>query len=410
MANIRKRGESYEITVSAGYDSTGKKLRRSTTFRPDPLTATGRQKAESVKDKEARAYAAEFEQQVKLGLVVGDYSMRFSDLAERYLQEYAFINLSRRTAEGYADYIKKVLIPKFGRCRIRDLCQQQLNIQTFFNDMTKPRADGTQLAASTIRRRKNILSGIMTWAVNMQLIPRNPVQCIKSPREAFKEDSVMNFTAEELKRFIHFLEIDTSISEQLKLFYIMAAFSGCRRGELIALNWTDIDFDSNTIRVFKTASKIRGGIIIKETKTPKGRRIVNMPASVMQQAKQWRKHQIEWRLQMGTAWQGADNVFSQVDGKRMYPDTVSAKFTQIIQKYNTACRTSEELPKITLHGLRHTAASILINQHMDVAAVSKRLGHSRTSVTLDTYTHAIKEADKAAADLLEDLAKDAGIG
>ena len=73
------------------------------------------------------------------------------------------------------------------------------------------------------------------------------------------------------------------------------------------------------------------------------------------------------------------------------------------------CRPGEELPDIPLHGLRHTAASILINQHTDIAAVSKRLGHSRTSVTLDIYTHAIKEADKDAADKLEVIAQASGI-
>lgn len=94
----------------------------------------------------------------------------------------------------------------------------------------------------------------------------------------------------------------------------------------------------------------------------------------------------------------------------MYLDTVTRKFRDIIQNYNAQATESDKLPEISLHGLRHTAASILIGQHTGIATVSKRLGHSRTSVTLDIYTHAIKEADKAAADALDVLARSAGIG
>ena len=93
----------------------------------------------------------------------------------------------------------------------------------------------------------------------------------------------------------------------------------------------------------------------------------------------------------------------------MYPDTVTAKFKSIIRNYNAQCPPSEQLPDISLHGLRHTVASVLINQHTDIATVSKRLGHSRTSVTLDIYTHAVQKADKAAAELLDDIAKSAGV-
>ena len=184
----------------------------------------------------------------------------------------------------------------------------------------------------------------------------------------------------------------------------MAALSGARRGELLALTWPDLDFDACTISISKSISKTSAGLIVKSTKTSSGVRVVNMPISVMQLAKTWKKHQIEQRLKLGTAWKGHDNIFCQADGSTMYPDSVTARFRQIINNHNAKCRPEEALPEISLHGLRHTAASILINQHTDVATVSKRLGHSRTSVTLDIYTHAIQEADTAAADTLEILA------
>lgn len=436
MAYIEKRGDTYKITVSDGYSPIGKKLRRTTTFRPDPLTATGRPKAASTIEREVNAYAAEFERNVKAGLVPTESTMRFEELVEKYLEEYAFVELSTGTAEGYQDHLRKILLPVFGNRKIKELYRQQLEIQKFYNNMAKPRKDGTKLAPATIKRSMNIFSGVMKWAVNMQLIPSNPLEHIRTPKEGFKEPQPKSFTIEELKRFIGALELplvatykahdrisqngnaymvqeyqeSRSLPEQFKLFYILAAFSGCRRGELIALNWSDFDFDRNTISISKSVSKTSAGVIIKSTKTASGIRILNMPPSVMQLAKRWKIHQTAYRLQLGTAWQGQDNVFSQAEGARMYPDTVSAKFKDILRNYNAQCNPDQRLPDISLHGLRHTAASILINQHTDIAAVSKRLGHSRTSVTLDIYTHAIKEADKDAADKLESIAQSAGIG
>lgn len=267
----------------------------------------------------------------------------------------------------------------------------------------------------------------------MGLIPSNPMERVKPPKESFKEPAPKSFTIEELKRFLEALDMPQTatykahtrtastgtiyqvpeyqeqrfLPEQFKLFYLMAAFSGARRGELLALDWSDLDFNAGTVHLYKSLSKTASGLMIKSTKTTSGVRMINMPASVMELAREWRCHQIETRLQMGTAWKGNENIFCQADGSRMYPDTVTAKFRDIIRNYNAQCASADRLPEITLHGLRHTAASILINQHTDIATVSKRLGHSRTSVTLDIYTHAIESADRAAADLLETVVKEA---
>ena len=430
MASIKKRKDAYCITVSIGYDAQGKKLTRSTTYRPDPYTATGKTKSDSVIRKEVAEYAVDFERKVKSGVITADSSMKFSELVSRYLAEYAFVELTRNTAEGYQNILNNRLVPEFGHMKINDLCHGQLVIQKYFNQLAKTNKGGKRLATSSIRREMAVFSSVMSWAVNMQLIPNNPLLNVRTPKEAYKEPSPKSFTIEELKRFLaaldepqtatykaHTRTVATgtvcrvkeyqeqrSLPEQYKLFFVMAALSGARRGELLALTWPDLDFDACTISISKSISKTSAGIIVKSTKTASGVRVVNMPISVMQLAKTWKKHQIEQRLKLGTAWKGHDNIFCQADGSTMYPDSVTARFRQIINNHNAKCRPEEALPEISLHGLRHTAASILINQHTDVATVSKRLGHSRTSVTLDIYTHAIQEADKAAADTLEILA------
>ena len=98
MAQIEKRGDSYRIRVSVGYDASGRKISRSTTFKPNLLTATGKIKAESTIQKEVAAFAAKFEQDVKSGSVANDNHMKFYELAEKYLKEYAFMELTTATA------------------------------------------------------------------------------------------------------------------------------------------------------------------------------------------------------------------------------------------------------------------------------------------------------------------------
>ncbi|MCH1982453.1 site-specific integrase [Ruminococcus sp. OA3] len=435
MANIEKRGDSYRIKVCVGYDSKGKKITQSTTYHPEYTTRTGKVKAESVIQKELERYAAEFERKVKNGDLLAESNMKFSELVERYLKEYAYMELTTATAEGYETYLRNKLLPHFGHFKVADLCRQTMNIQTFYNDTAKKAGDERALASSTINRHITIFSSVMRWAVDMHIAPNNPLTRVKPPRTQYKKPTPKSFTLEELNRFIQALELPQTatykahkrtlkggttysvpeytetrfLSEQFKLFYIMAAFSGCRRSELIALDWSDFNFDKGTINISKTVSKTSKGIIVKETKTSSGTRVINMPVSVMDLAKRWRTHQQEERLKLGTFWKGIDNVFCQADGTRMYPDTVSAKFKDVILNYNSQCQPNDKLPEITLHGLRHTSASILIYQNTDIATVSKRLGHSKTSVTLDIYTHAIAEADKTAANTLDIIAKNAGI-
>lgn len=435
MAYIEKRGSNYLIRVSVGYDSKGKKITRSTTYKPEYTTVTGRTKADSVIEREVRRFADDFEKSVKSGENLTGGNIKFDALVTRYLEEYAFIKLSQATAEGYRAHLMKKIVPVFGHVKICDLCRQQLEIQKFYNRMAQPGTDSESMAASTIRRSIAVFSSVMQWAVDMQLIPSNPLTHVRPPRKAYQAEQPKSFTIEELSRFISALDIPQvanyrahtcrkkdgnvyyvpaytearRISEQFKLFYIMAAFSGCRRGELIALDWSDVDLSARTISITKSASKTASGIILKETKTASGIRTINMPDSVMELARKWKLHQKEMQIALGSAWIGINNVFCQADGSRMYLDTVTAKFKDIIRNYNAQCAPDDRLPDISLHGLRHTAASLLINQHTDIATVSKRLGHSRTSVTLDIYTHAIQEADKAAASLLDSIAKSAGI-
>lgn len=120
--------------------------------------------------------------------------------------------------------------------------------------------------------------------------------------------------------------------------------------------------------------------------------------------RRYRKEQYKLRLLLGTCWNGDNYVFIQTDGKQMYPSTPYGVFKDVIHRYNSNCpQNADLLPDIPLHGLRHTSATLLISQNIDVSTVSGRLGHAQTSTTMNIYSHQLKKMDEKAADTLESL-------
>lgn len=197
---------------------------------------------------------------------------------------------------------------------------------------------------------------------------------------------------------------------QFKVLYQILICGGLRRGEVVALRWNDIDFNNNTININKSTAYARRTVIEKDTKTKSSNRIISMPESVMCLLKQYKKEYYEKQLALGTKWAVDNNgkrldfVFIQADGRQMNISTPLHRFHSIINMYNETVENEEDkLPIIPLHGLRHTSATLLISQGVDVRTVAGRLGHSQTSTTLDIYAHPLKKMDEVASNKLENL-------
>ena len=192
-------------------------------------------------------------------------------------------------------------------------------------------------------------------------------------------------------------------SLQLRFFFYLAIFTGCRRGELIALKWSDLDLESGSVSISKSVCRVNGEMLIKSTKTNSSR-LISIPQVVALIGRQWKREQAEYRLSIGSQWIGEENVFTRWNGQIMGLDTPYQAFHRIIEHYNATRQPDEiELPLIPLHGLRHTAATLLILNGVDVRTVSGRLGHANTSTTLNIYSHALEEFDRKASDVLEQV-------
>lgn len=201
-------------------------------------------------------------------------------------------------------------------------------------------------------------------------------------------------------------EESRSLPKQFKVFFYIAIFGGLRRGEIVALTWDDINFEDSSVNISKSTSYVDKQIITKEPKTLTSIREIKLPGFVMQLLKEWKLEQNKYRLSLGDQWIGTNHIFTQWNGKQMYPSTPTLTFKKVINQYNKSItKEKDKLPLIPLHGLRHTSATLLIAENMDVKTVSSRLGHAQTSTTMDIYAHALKQMDEKAANALEDIFK-----
>jgi len=171
--------------------------------------------------------------------------------------------------------------------------------------------------------------------------------------------------------------------------------SGLRRGELLGLRWSDIDFDNETITVTQTLNyAAMHGVYIDTPKTRTSERPIKLARSafvLLQQYKQW---QDEQRKKCGDYWkQTDDRIFTADDGGIMHPDTLSKWFKKFIKQNN--------FPDVHLHSLRHTYASLMIADGIPLVVVSNNLGHAQVSTTADIYSHVIKSAAAKAADSID---------
>lgn len=409
MASIteRKNG-TFRIAVSNGRDINGKQIIETTTFKFDD-TKTKRQN-----EKALEKFVIEFETRVKEGKLLSGEKLTLKKYADTWLKDYAGKQYELTTIEQTTEHLNKIILPCLGHYKLAEI--KPLHIQGLYDTLL---SNGYN--ASSIRRYHNIISSMLNTAVYWQLIESNPCSRVKPPKLERNTD-VKHFTLEEAQAFLEYLEkpyqskhggrgekMLEAMDErkeplQLKALFNLAILGGFRRGELLALTWSDIDFEKCVIDINKSLAKTKStGVIIKTTKNKSSDRLVSVPEECIRLLKEVRAEQrINW-FAAGESWQGKGNVFYQADGSYMDISTPNHSLQRIIKRYNK--EHEEQLPVIPFHGLRHTSATLLISQNNDIKTVSARLGHADVSTTLDIYTHALKKRDEEASKTLEILFK-----
>lgn len=425
MASIRKRGDAYQITVSNGRRADGTQIIETDTYTPEP----GMTKKQI--EKKLNEFVVDFERAVKSGKYLDGEKITFEEFSKRYMNEYAKQHIEKPTLAQYETLLRIHIIPAIGNLRLAKIQPVQLN--KFYLSLSEKRKDGRPggYSPKTIKHIHTLISGIYKVAVLWNVVSENPCTRVAPPKQTGGK-TIKHFTLEQAEAFLESLNhpfqiqvkghnrvddtgksyhVDSYIQKrnlplQFKVFFYLALFCGLRRGELIALEWSDFDFKEKTLDISKSSSLVNGKVITKTPKTESSNRIISVPESAIQLVRLYRKKQVKLRLKLGDAWKGDNYVFIQWNGQQMYPSTPYGVFKDVIRRYNATVKDeSKKLPDIPLHGLRHTSATLMISQNVDIRTVSGRLGHAQTSTTTDIYSHFLKRADTAASDTLEELFK-----
>jgi len=245
------------------------------------------------------------------------------------------------------------------------------------------------LAPKTILHHHRLISKILSSAVKWDIVEKNIATRATPPRIPHREMEYLN--EDESKRMIALLQKEPVQNRTMIMLLILL---GMRRGELLGLEWKDIDFANQTLRIVRTSQFVDKAIITKEPKTQSSIRTLsfdNVVLGLLQDFRAWQDGQRE----RFPDWKESDRLFTSPRGGPMHPDSITQWFSKFIKRSG--------LPKVSLHSLRHSNATLMIAGDVDIATVSKRLGHANTSVTLNIYTHALKSRDRLAAQTLESL-------
>lgn len=251
--------------------------------------------------------------------------------------------------------------------------------------------DTRTLSAKTIIEHHRLISVVLEQAVKEGLVSFNVASRAVLPKMERKE--VTYFQPAQVSAIREALEDEPIKWQTITHLFLI---TGARRGEILGLKWSNVDFEGNRIHICNNVlySPERG--IYEDTpKTDTSKRFVTLPPETMQLLRKYRLWQMEERLRLGEYYQNQDFVFSQDTGGPMHPDSVTDWLRKFSKRHN--------LPHIHPHSFRHTMASMLYFNGVDSVSISKRLGHAQVSTTANIYAHVMEEADQRNADILADI-------
>ena len=386
MASIRKRGNSYLIVVSMGYDYNGNRIKpQQKTVRP-PKGLTPKQL-----EKWLLEQAVLFEMDCKNGSHQVNKSITLGKYVELWLRDIAPNKLAKSTLNRDRQDIDRFL-PVLGHHKLTDLRPE--HFRNYYAQLRKTVSTETKkpLSESTVEGVHATLCSILSDAVEGGFLTHNPAW--RTYRYAGRKLERKVADEETAQQIIAALEQE---SIKYETYFKLIIATGMRRGECCALQWQDIDWVQRTIHICRNAVKVTGDeIFVKEPKTRSGDRYVYFSAEMESLLREYKKE----CQYITTTYDGReladDDFLFRRQGTRlpMTPTTFTWRFKCILKKH---C-----LPEyLNVHSLRHTAASLMIANGTDVATVAGLLGHSQPSTTLDIYTHAFDKNKKAASQAMQ---------
>ncbi len=366
IGHVKKLSEGkYLLRLSLGFDDFGKRLQPSKVV-------------ECSSDREAEKQLLEFYQSRERLTAINNVNAP-STLAELYLhwiENHVNINLENRTRVFYADLWERYLK---GNGSLKLTAATSKNVYMLYSHI-----EGDRTKNAVYKMLKAIFNKAVKWGY----MQNNPCDMLDTPKYKAKEKKALS------ESDIH--TVMSNLYKEPLMFQAtvyFAAMCGMRRQEIVALKWSDINFAEKSFRICRAAARIKGqGTTTKATKTEKSNRVLFLPSGLDTILINLRRQQREQKRKCGNKWVNGDWIFTQWNGEIMDIDTPSMLWRKFADSIG--------IKDVTLHGLRHTAATFMIKNNVPISTVSSVLGHAQISTTLNTYTHVVENTKRTAIDIM----------
>ncbi|MBI2304032.1 MAG: site-specific integrase [Chloroflexi bacterium] len=326
--------------------------------------------------QEVKAKLKTLYQQVAMtGVLPSPGSRTVNDLLDAWL-ENCRASLKPRTLAWYEDIARRYIRGSIGPIRLSKL--EPVHIQRLYTQLQDSR---TRVASHT----HLVLHRALKLAVLWGWLSQNPSDRLLKPR--YRPERKEVWSHQELTAFL-----EGSEGHPLHPLWITAIATGCRLGELTGLKWEDIDLEARSLTVRRNLQRIRGQWMEGPPKTRAGERTITLPPEAVIALKRQKAKQAELRLRAGPDWQDTGRVFTGRLGQPLNPAMAEHGLREQCEKLG--------LPHLTPHGMRHLHASLLLEAGLPITAVSQRLGHAHSGITLAVYSHVVKRDDEEAARLI----------
>jgi integrase len=313
------------------------------------------------------------------GTLARDERRTVCEYLEWWLENSVRKSVRPRTYESYADLARRHLMPALGKTRLAKLAPQQ--IQQLVNEK---RTSG--LSPRTVHYLYSVLHHALEQAQLWGLVSRNVARLVRLPR--MTRPKVRAFNPAQARIFLQAIR-----GNRLEALYTIALACGVRQGEALALQWEDVDLDGVTVTVRHTLVRIDGKRVLAEPKTEQSYRTIPLASVALESLRAHLLRQAEEQERVGARWQESGFVFTTKRGTPLDAKNVTHRFQAVVDRAG--------LPHQRFHGLRHSCASLLLAQGLNLKDVSETLGHSRIAVTADLYGHMYDERRREIADRMD---------